>query len=350
MRTIATQSFKISDLTLPADYERAAASPKVQDLVKSITEHGLIQRVGIEKGTNELVWGRKRVAAHTILNQVFVAAEIVEFDDKWEKQIVVIRENLDREEYTTDQRDEMLVWIVDIQAFRMREEEERSTAAWPDDGPQVCVDPEFTQEDVNSRQSGESSSHTASKPKKTGPKTKRSDAVSAAAKMANVSKRTVERALTNVKKKKEAAAAVAEEEAPVAPGKRKPLIDTRGIDVPPEFLEKASGAFAGIDAIGKVLSKAKGEVTKLINAQILDGSRLQRIKRDLDALATEVKNATPKCICLYCKLRDPKCQSCHGSGLMSEEQMENVPRELMARGEFAGIFRSGGKFVKLSEM
>lgn len=56
-----------------------------------------------------------------------------------------------------------------------------------------------------------------------------------------------------------------------------------------------------------------------------------RIKTDIDNLDSELKFATPYCVCVYCKNKMPKlanCNACKGRGWITQEIYKQAPKEL----------------------
>lgn len=106
--------------------------------------------------------------------------------------------------------------------------------------------------------------------------------------------------------------------------------DAFGNNVPDE-LDLAFQLRAGFKEQRDKLSSIKSWITQNINhagASILQGAR-QRIVTDIDQADSELKYATPYCVCVYCHNKAPKvanCNACKGLGWITEPIYKAAPK------------------------
>lgn len=329
MRVVAQQNFKCVDVVLPEDFEEAIKHPATATIAKSIFSHGLIEPIGIEKGTNELVWGRKRFAGgHRINKLAYLPASIVTFDYPEEKEIIVMRENLDRADLTPDQRAEMYVRITALEAQRIQREKEEAEAP-----PVPTLTVERWDEEDPAEMTQVISRHPAEKSKKAGrPRETAAQARKAAASKLNVSESSIARAQ---KKLADKAAKKAGEEPSAA---RFPIPD-HGLELP----EALHASIAMVHADHIELAKALRKAIKLAESH--------RYKVEgLNDVLVQVQNGTPGMVCPYCALRPrllKSCEHCNAGGWISVHAAQFVPAPLLVGGAEKQVY-VGAKLKKAS--
>lgn len=130
------------------------------------------------------------------------------------------------------------------------------------------------------------------------------------------------------------------DDAPVAP----PSPATPGIEVAIALDELDRLLMAGVTAITK-LAKAHPELTERFDVASLKW-KLQR------EVAPGFRAMRPQDRCPYCKCwpsEMPNCGACKGSGWIVADQLNDIPKELLAKGAEEGIY-VGGEFITLQAL
>ena len=333
MIVVATQEFKMSAVVLPEDYEQEAARPEVDELEESIGAHGVLQPVGIEHGTNQLVWGRKRFAASARLGLSHVPSLVVKFDDRFEKAIVVMRENLDRADLSPDQRALQRARIAELEEERIREREELADASWPANELTFEPDPDAPPPGA---EPGTLVSRSPGLLKRPGAPSK---GRLEAAKKLGISQRQLSK---DIKRAKELKAGIAAGPVTVS---SLPVPD-HGLDLDEATHAEIVGACSDFDDMTKALRKAH----KLAKGRA--GLLSKDLVESIECNAQEVAAAAPGMVCPYCACRTrlrTNCGECGGRGWIGTDEVTAVPPELLDLSEGKRVY-VGRKLVKASTL
>lgn len=90
---------KIKDLIIPEDSQRKVYEG-IEELATSIVAHGLIHPIVIEKETNKVIVGRRRIKAYEWLERDEIEAMTRENLSEWERKSIELEENIKRQNLT----------------------------------------------------------------------------------------------------------------------------------------------------------------------------------------------------------------------------------------------------------
>lgn len=330
MQIVTERDFPMAELVLDDEFTLASQDTMVGEIAESIASIGLLSPVLVEDGSNELVAGRRRTAATMVLKQTHIRARIVRFDSQQEKEIVKLRENLDRRELTADERLAYRRRIAELEEQIAAAREAAAEAAWPD-SVTIERDPEFLQPEIEIE---------VPKKRAGAPSKGRKEA----AKKLGIGERQLRRDISA--KPKDDSAANGADAQPVPP------IQLFGVSVPSHALDRIAKIVEVFDAAAAANRRAMGSFRELADRDDYPRDAFQSLYNELKFASVLLRDLRPAWVCLDCKWLPSKkddCPRCAGNGYIVQRQTAEIPDELKRTGEEAGVFVRG-KFTRLSEI
>ena len=103
--------------------------------------------------------------------------------------------------------------------------------------------------------------------------------------------------------------------------------DSLGNAIPPNLTDHW-GRRVELQAVSSMLRKARVDIRRAQEGHdpAWAGLNFSSTLMHLDNAIAQVEGAVPHCVCLYCK--GIGCRACNGSGIMTEFQYSNAPREM----------------------
>lgn len=130
-------------------------------------------------------------------------------------------------------------------------------------------------------------------------------------------------------------------------------IDALGMSIPESVYRDMMTVCALFDSAALRVSQALACMTEVESqAHRFPPARLQHLRAELSDVAGNLRNARPKMLCPYCKgipVLLGGCRTCVGSGLLSANQVQGVPPELLdpsrPQVQVAGKLRSAWDYI-----
>lgn len=127
-------------------------------------------------------------------------------------------------------------------------------------------------------------------------------------------------------------------------------INTMGIEMSLEWLEWAGRYqepfLTATDHMQRVQMNI-GRALKVIHDIPAKAAELMRLHDEVHAVLVKVRAAVPVAVCPYCKALDvaiDDCTACGGTGVVSDDQLKQTPKELLDTGRHAVIYHAGKRY------
>jgi ParB-like chromosome segregation protein Spo0J len=316
VKIVGFKELPIQSLTLPGDWLKILEEPEVIERAESIDKHGLIHEPVVRDGTFQVLAGRRRIAATQRLGQKTVLCKVVSCSDS-EAVEVEYQENLQRRRYTAEQERELRQKRQDMLASILARE---SKGAEP------------------------------RKPGQTGRvKTPRGKAREVVAKERGVKPETLRKQEYRNKQRKEKAGGKADAEL----RQEADPINALGLELDEQFSAQVRAIQLHVKEVNLLLRQASAKLTHLKNAELgYPDARLDRMRENLKSFTAVVANATPSCLCPWCKAIPAvmaECSACGSSGWITPDMEDAVPSELLETDEpkvvYQGSVRLAAEFL-----
>lgn len=129
-------------------------------------------------------------------------------------------------------------------------------------------------------------------------------------------------------------------------------IDTMGIEMSLEWMEWAGKYqepfLTALDHLQRVQMNIGRGMKALGSDCPAKSAELMRLHDEVHAVLTKLKGAVPTSVCPYCKALDgaiDACAACGATGLVSDHQLKQAPKELLETGKHACIYHAGKRFT-----
>lgn len=312
IKYIGPADVALKDITIGEDFDERLKQDRVEAMAETITDVGLLQRVGLRQGDNVAIYGTDRIAAHVYAGFETIKAEMWECSDA-EMDLLREMENAQRR-HDLLERDESL-----LRLHKMYKEI-------------------FLVNGKNAKTAGSPSAH----------------AIDRIAAERGVKPRSVEQALRRARRRAEAIGDPNEElgrqftdPGETLPDMRLPEgFETHGIGVDNDYCINVSKVHRGLTEVANKMKIGQVTLTKLVADRLpVSAARLQRFRQEMHEIGQSVRQLLPKSICLFCKCIpevSSECAACSGALVLTQEQFAGIPKKLLDMDNSVVMFR--GKY------
>ncbi len=324
MKRLGQKRVQFSKIIIPGTVKlrQLMAEPRIKELAKSFKEDSggrPLQPPTLDAATYRLVAGADRFAACKLNGDQSTIFELVEGDEKELRRLSIV-ENLRRR---NDDQQKLAKDLVDAAEREITQEAETGQ----------CPELESTTKPVTFR---------GAAIKRVAKETGKSEAAI---------KKAVQREEAKGRKPDLPPSTVEEPDEKPEPAKLPappPPIRTLGLDVSKEILEAATDGQTLVDEMSALFTSLATKLTAF-EKRFPELGQQQRAREGMEQAAHAIRSLRPACLCPHCKAQ-PKpiktCAGCRGLGVVPKAKLVDVPKELMAEGDEAGIY-IGGKFTLL---
>lgn len=314
MEVLGLVEVDINALKLPGDFRARLKAPHVAELATSLESVGQLNEPIVRTTDKLLIAGADRVAAHTLRKAERVLVKLVDCTDE-EAEHLRLTENIWRR-HEPEKRGLDLERLLALESARAARAI-KAARKEPTPPPELVSEGGYR-------------------------KSAKRVAREKVAKAKGVSLETVRKAELRTKKRREKKAAVEKvvnaqadgkpvDTAPIAP------INDLGFELDASWLLKVAEVKRLVEMSAHHASTALGALTQIATKALpFPEGRLQRMRLDLQAIATACRMAAPTSLCPFCKGQDgyqTGCGACTAHGYITAGQMDHVPEELWDQGK-----------------
>lgn len=309
MKHLGSKKVSIGWVKAPGDTRKRMALPRVVDLAASMKETGgTIHDIVVRKKQRDVAAGRDRFAAHLLNEAEEIWVKLIECSNE-EFKLLERHENIYRR-HDPDEPARLLLDMVEKRADEI-----------------VAENPTIRREG-----SGRSPG---------GGRTAKAIAREQVAKENGLTPQALRIAELRENSKPP----------PTSLGDEDMEFRTIGMMMDREYLNSVSGVQKFIDGAADFLSKAKGEMSRLLSSGLpIHESRLKAARERIEELGGVLRALRPESVCPACKGIDEvkaQCSQCAATGYISKNQMASIPAVLLNEEEPVVLYK--GDLVSVHE-
>lgn len=305
MMTVGWREVALATLKLPGDWRKTLNDPGVPAMAESQKVVGIIHDPMVRESDKLLICGGRRIAGALHNGEEKVVCKIVECSDE-EVDILRLIENGYREHLSPEKRTELVDSLAEKIAI-LRTERSKETILEP------------------KRKKGRLKL----------PRTVAREVIAQAAGRSPEAQRKSEQRF--IKKQKEIQASF-DPDADLG-------INAPWSELDDDFKRQTNKVVRHTHDICQLLSRAVGSLTVLVESGLpVHQARLNRLKEDIALCSKTMRGMVPSDLCPFCKgIEDVQknCGGCLGTGYITMNQRDGVPKELWEVGEKAVVMVSG---------
>jgi ParB-like chromosome segregation protein Spo0J len=305
MMVVGFKSVPIAKLRLPGDWKKTLDDPSIPARALSQKVIGIIHEPWVRERDWKLLIGRRRIAAALHNGEEEVLCKLVECTDE-EGDLAADIENAYREHMTPAQAAALVSSLAEKIAL-LRHERGKDTVLEPGRKKGRMKLPRTVAREIIAQATGRS-------------------------------KETQRKAEQREVKKNKAIAQAHDHDADIG-------ISSPWADLDDDFRRQTNKVVGKVHELAQLLSRAVGGITQLVESGLpVHQARLNRLKEDVALCGKTMRGLLPSDLCPFCKgipALQEKCGGCLGTGYITTNQREGVPKELWEVGENALVMSNG---------
>lgn len=295
----------IATLRLPGDWRKTLDDPGVPAMAESQKWVGIIHEPMVRERDKLLVCGSRRVAGALHNGQESIVCKLVDCTDE-EVEVLRLIENGYREHMTADKRAELVNSLAERIAL-LRHEKGKETLQEPRRKKGRLKMPRTVAREIIAQATGRT------------PEAQR-------------------KSEQRFEKKQRAKEAAIDPDADLG-------INAPWADLDDDFKRRTNKVVRQTHEAATLLSRAVGALTAIVESGLpVHQARLNRLREDVALCSKTLRGLSPSDLCPFCKGIErvqANCGGCAGTGYITANQREGVPKELWEVGEAAVVYEKG---------